>query len=62
MAAPTEERGDISCEIYATVVTGFEQVAVGDVKKRIDAKSTPNRGHILIEIPFSDVQKVSERN
>ncbi len=70
MSAPMEKHADsISergkgriCEVDATVVTGFEQVARDDVRKRLGVEVEPVRGKITIFIPFEDLPKVGFMN
>ena len=66
MAAPSDERGRgesdrVFCEIEATVVTGFEQIAATDARAKLKAKVETERGHMIIQIPYAEVQKVSGR-
>ena len=46
------------CEILATVVTGFETLAKGEVEEKLNVKTTISRGHLTFEIAVSEVEKV----
>ncbi|XP_061186507.1 tRNA (guanine(6)-N2)-methyltransferase THUMP3-like [Saccostrea echinata] len=56
---PQENKGDI-CEIEATVVSGFENVAKEEAEEKLKVQVDFKRGRIIFKIPTEDVNKVLE--
>ena len=49
---------DDACEIEATVVTGFENVAKEEAEEKLNVPVDVKRGRIAFKIPTADVKKV----
>ncbi|XP_062593310.1 tRNA (guanine(6)-N2)-methyltransferase THUMP3-like [Saccostrea cucullata] len=56
---PLKNKGDI-CEIEATVVSGFENVAKEEAEEKLKVPVDFKRGRIIFKIPTEDVNKVLE--
>ena len=54
----SSERSDI-CTIEASCVTGFEEMAVEEVKQLLGCEAVPQRGRVLFDIGVSRVGEVA---
>ncbi|VDO28786.1 unnamed protein product [Haemonchus placei] len=45
-------------EIYASVITGFEAVAIEEIESKFHAHSTKGRGHVRFEIDQRRIPEV----
>ena len=67
MAAPTMENMEVeqcseeTCEIEATVVTGFEIQAKEEILEKFNVLAVSSRGKINFHLPISKCKNVRER-
>jgi hypothetical protein len=57
-ASSLSMEGKLTCEMEATVCTGFEPMAVDEIAEKLGLTATVSRGRVNVIMPVEDARKV----